>query len=187
MTLGEAAELVEEGSIVGIGGMTIYRRPVAFCRELAKKSVKDLTLFGVTLGIESDLLISCGCVDRVRTSYFGLEYFGLAPNFRKWSENGRLEVVEETEATIVYGLRAAMAYVDFYPASILFGTDILKVRRDIKQVRSPYSNQVYVAIPAIRSDVSIIHVQMADEYVNACIKGQLCIDKELAISSKKQY
>ena len=42
-TLAEAAKLVRNGDMVGIGGMTLYRKPMAFVRELARAGAKDLT------------------------------------------------------------------------------------------------------------------------------------------------
>ncbi|NIV39780.1 MAG: CoA transferase subunit A, partial [Anaerolineae bacterium] len=56
-----------------------------------------MTLVSLTCGFESDLLVGAGRVRRVRTCYFGLESFGLAPMFTRKATAGELEVVEETE------------------------------------------------------------------------------------------
>jgi glutaconate CoA-transferase subunit A len=180
-----AVTLIESGSSIGIGGMTLYRRPMAIVHELIRQRKKQLTLIALTAGIESDLLVGVGAVDTVRTSYFGLEYFGLAPMFTMKMQHKQLNLVEETEATIAFGLRATLANVSFMPARALFGTDILKVRKDIKYVSCPYTGNQYVAIPAIKPAVALIHAVAADEYGNALLKGQLCIDRELALAAKK--
>ena len=37
ITIEQAAELVKPGSMLALGGMTLYRRPVAFVRTLIKR------------------------------------------------------------------------------------------------------------------------------------------------------
>ena len=76
-----AAELVPSGCTLALGGMTLYRRPMAFVRALVQRSIQtgephDLTLLAFTAGLECDLLVGAGMVSRVRTCYFGLEIFG---------------------------------------------------------------------------------------------------------------
>ncbi|MBE0689313.1 MAG: hypothetical protein IH587_04230, partial [Anaerolineae bacterium] len=81
VTLKSAAQLVQDVMTLALGGMTLYRRPVAFVRALLRRPTpaKDLTLLCFTAGIESDLLVGAGCIKTVRSVYFGLESFGLAP------------------------------------------------------------------------------------------------------------
>ena len=79
----EAASLVHHGDMLGLGGMTIYRRPVAFVRSLIQRYQSqnepgELALLAFTAGLESDLLVGAGMISSVRTCYFGLEIFGLA-------------------------------------------------------------------------------------------------------------
>ena len=44
-------------------------------------------------------------VARVRTCYFGFEAFGLAPMFTQAGNLGDIEIVEESEASLSFGLR----------------------------------------------------------------------------------
>jgi glutaconate CoA-transferase subunit A len=81
--LEQAASLVASGSTLGLGGMTLYRRPVTFVGALLQAGVTDLTLVSLTCSFESDLLVGAGRVRRVRTCYFGLEVFGLARHPRR--------------------------------------------------------------------------------------------------------
>jgi glutaconate CoA-transferase, subunit A len=179
-TLSEAISLVQDGDSVAFGGMLIYRRPVKAALELIKQQKKDLTLMGWTLGLEADLLVGMGLAKSIRTSYFGLETFGLAPMFRKKVEAKELEVIEETESTIGMGLRAALQGVGFMPARALIGTDLLQVRSDITTITCPYTNEEYPAIPPWRPKVAIIHTEMADANGNSVISGNRCIDAEIA-------
>jgi len=185
MSLREAAGLVQPGDTLALGGMTLYRRPVAFVRELIRQGTGDLTLLALTAGYESDLLVGAGLVRRVRTCYFGLEVFGLAPMFTSLATAGEVAVIEETEASIAFGLRAALAGVSFMPGQGWRETDLLRVRSDVQLVNDPYSERSYVAFPAIHPDVAVIHARAADRSGNALLGGNLAVDWELSLAAKK--
>jgi len=180
VSLEQAISCVRSGSTVGLGGMTLYRRPVAFVRALLRTGVTDLTLLALTCGYESDLLVGAGRVRRLRTCYFGLEGFGLAPMFTQRATAGEVEIIEETEASLAFGLRATLAGVGFMPSLAWLGTDLPKVRPDVKTVIDPYSGQEYTAFPALHADVAVIHALEADRLGNAKMIGNLCLDRELA-------
>ena len=67
----------------------------------------------------------------------GMEIFGMAPHYRKAVESGSLKITEESEATIALGLRASYLKVPFMPLKGIIGTDLEKVRDDIKQIEVP--------------------------------------------------
>ena len=183
MTLDQAAGLVHSGCTLGLGGMTLYRRPVALVRALLRTEIRDLTLLALTCGFESDLLVGAGRVRQVRTCYFGLEGFGLAPMFTRRATAGEIQVIEETEASLSFGLRATLARVGFMPSLAWMGTDLPRVRPDVKMVQDPYSEQEYTAFPAIAVDVAAIHAPMADQQGNARLGGNLALDRELALAA----
>jgi glutaconate CoA-transferase subunit A len=184
LSLEQAVRQVPSGSTLGLGGMTLYRRPVAFVQALLGTGVAGLTLVSLTCGFESDLLVGAGRVRRVRTCYFGLESFGLAPMFTRRATTGELEVVEETEASLAFGLRATLAGVGFMPSQAWLGTDLFQVRPDVKTVRDPYSDREYTAFPALRADVTVIHASVADQAGNARVTGNLALDRELGLASQ---
>jgi len=189
LSLEEAANMVKSGDRLALGGMTLYRRPVGFVRALLKKYLrdeepKDLTLISFTAGFECDLLVGMGMVSKIRTCYFGLEIFGLAPMFTYYANRGLVEVCEETEASIALGLRAQMAGIGFMPGRGWIGTDLPKLRPDVKTVLDPYSGEELMAYPAIQPDVSVIHALQADTHGNAIIGNNKGIDEELPIASK---
>ena len=184
LPLDQAVELVPSGCILGLGGMTLYRRPVGFVQALLGTGVADLTLIALTCGFEGDLLVGAGRVRRVRTCYFGLESFGLAPMFTRQASSGELEVVEETEASLAFGLRATLAGVGFMPSKAWLGTDLFKVRPDVQTVQDPYSDREYTAFPALGADVTVIHAPLADHAGNARLIGNLALDRELALASE---
>ncbi|MBC7249869.1 MAG: CoA transferase subunit A [Anaerolineae bacterium] len=184
-SLTAAVRLVRPGDTLALGGMTLYRRPVAFVRELIRQGIGDLTLLAFTAGYESDLLVGAGLVQRVRTCYFGLEIFGLAPMFSQRAEQGEIEIIEETEASIAFGLRATLAGVGFMPGQGWIGTDLLRVRPDVKLVTDPYSAHQYVAFPAIKPDVAVIHAPLVTPNGDAVLRGNLAVDRQLALAADR--
>ena len=177
----EAASTVKDGATLALGGMTLYRRPIGFVKALLARPrpPKDLTLLSFTGGLESDLLVGAGCVKRVRSAYFGLEAFGLAPMFTRFAQSQRIEVIEETEASIVMGVRARIAGLGFLPSNAWLGTDLPALRPDVKTVADPYSGEELTAFPAIHCDVAVIHGLAGDRDGNVMINNNLGIDLEL--------
>jgi glutaconate CoA-transferase subunit A len=182
VSLADAVAVVKDNQTLGLGGMTIYRRPVAFARALIRQAEppRNLTLLGFTAGLESDMLVGAGLVRQVRACYFGLESFGLAPMFTSAASAGLLTIIEESEASIANGLRARMAGVGFMPSRAWQGTDMLAVRPDVQCVIDPYSGETLTAFPAIGCDVAVIHVLKADRQGNCRLGGNPTIDLELA-------
>ena len=183
VSLEEAVELVRPGDTLALGGLTLYRRPMAFTRELIRAGTGDLTLLALTAGMESDLLVGAGLIRRVRTCYFGLEVFGLAPMFT--AQASELEIVEESETSLAFGIRAALAGLDALPARAWLGTDLLRVRPDVKVVKGPYDGRPYVAFPAIRPDVLVLHVPIADRQGASVLQGNLSLDREMALAADR--
>lgn len=180
-----AASLVRDGDILSLGGMLLYRRPVAFVGELLRQGTSDLTIMGMTAGFESDLLVGAGRVRRVRTCYFGLEGFGLAPMFTAAAQEGRIEVTEESEASIACGVRAALAGIGFMPSNAWRGTDLASVRPDVQSIVCPYTGETLRAFPALRLNVAVIHAVMADRAGNAVLVGNLALDADLALCADR--
>jgi glutaconate CoA-transferase subunit A len=190
MSIEHAASLVESGDILALGGMTLYRRPMSFIRSLLHRyrtthEPDNLTLFAFTAGIESDLLVGSGMIARTRTCYFGLEIFGLAPMFTYFANRGMIQVIEETEASLAFGLRAQMAGINFMPGRGWLGTDLPDLRPDVRTIIDPYSGEELMAFPAIEPDVAVIHALRADSEGNAQIGKNKGVDEELTLTSKK--
>lgn len=185
ISLAEAAALVRDGDTLALGGMTLYRRPVAFVRALLKTDVRDLTLLCFTAAYESDLLIGAGRVRAVRSCYFGFEAFGLAPMFTARAARGDVRVIEESEGSLAFGLRATLARVGFMPGPGWIGTDMLKVRPDVKVIDDPYTGKPVVVFPAITCDVAVIHALVADRDGNARLGGNRVIDRELSMVAER--
>jgi glutaconate CoA-transferase subunit A len=187
MSLEEAiSTFVSDGDLVGFGGLSFWRKPISACREIIRQNKKDLTLCTFVGGIEIDMLIAAGCASEVRSCFVGMEIFGMAPHFRKAVESGLIKISEESEATIALGLRASYLKVPFMPLKGIIGTDMPKVRKDIKQIEDPLGSGIQVmAVPKIDLDVAIIHVPYADEFGNGNIPGAVWMDADMAKTAKK--
>jgi len=189
-TLKEAVALVPSDCTLALGGLTLYRRPIAFVKELLIRyrqtgEPSNLTLLSFTGGLESDLLLGSGMATCIRTCYIGLEIFGLAPMFTYLANRGEIKIIEETEASLAFGLRAQMAGVGFMPGRGWLGTDLPKLRPDVKTVIDPYSGEELMAFPAVRPDVAVIHTLSSDSEGNSLIGDNKGVDEELVMTANQ--
>jgi glutaconate CoA-transferase subunit A len=185
ISLHEAAALVRPGDTLGVGGMMLYRKPMAFVRELVRQDVGDLTLLGFTSAFEAELLAAAGAVQTLRTCYFGLEFLGLAPVLRRAVERGQVQVIEETEYSLAMGLQAALMQVPYLPSrDSAVGTDYFRVRPDLRRTGCPVTGDVLTWFPAVAPRVAVFHAPMADEAGNTWLGGQYGVDPQLAMAAQ---
>ena len=171
---------IEDGDLIGIGGLSFWRKPVAACREIVRQSKKNLSLCTFVGGIEIDMLIAGGCASEIKSCFVGMEIFGMAPHYRKAVESGAIK------PSIALGLKCSYLKVPFMPLKGIIGTDFPKVRDDIKQFEDPLeSGTQLMALPKIDLDVAILHVPFADEYGNGNIPGAVWLDDDMAKTAKK--
>ncbi len=187
MSLEEAiSTYVQNGDLIGIGGLSFWRKPASACREIIRQEKKDLSICTFVGGIEVDMLIGAGCISEVRASFVGMEVFGMAPHYRKAVETGKVNISEESEASLALGLKCSYLKVPFMPLKGIIGTDFPKVRKDIKQFEDPLgSGTQLMALPKIDLDVAILHVPYADEFGNGNIAGAVWLDDDMAKTAKK--
>jgi glutaconate CoA-transferase subunit A len=177
---------VQNGDLIGLGGLSFWRKAISACREIIRQNKKDLSLCSFVGGLEVDMLIAGECVSEVRSCFVGMEIFGMAAHYRKAVESGSIKISEESEATIALGLRASYLKVPFMPLKGIIGTDLPKVRNDIKQIEDPLGSGTQImAVPKIDLDVAILHVPYADEYGNGNIAGTVWMDADMAKTAKK--
>ncbi|MFW9821900.1 MAG: CoA transferase subunit A [Candidatus Thorarchaeota archaeon] len=177
---------VQNGDLIGFGGLSFWRKPMSACKEIIRQNRKNLSICTFVGGIEIDMLIAGGCVSEARSCFVGMEIFGMAPHYRKAAESGLIKISEESEATIALGLRASYLKVPFMPIKGIIGTDMPKVRNDIKQIEDPLGSGTQVmAVPKIDLDVAILHIPYADEFGNGNIPGAVWMDADMAKTAKK--
>jgi glutaconate CoA-transferase subunit A len=153
---------IKPGMTIGIGGWGSRRKPMALVRALARSGVNDLTVvsFG---GPDVGLLIAAGCVRRVVCGFVSLDSIPLEPHYRRARQAGAIELTEFDEGMMQFGLFAATQRLPFLPTRAGLGSDVLAVNTGLRTVRSPYDDgEELVAVPALRLDVALVHLNRAD-------------------------
>ncbi len=170
MSASQAIESLADGMTIGIGGWGPRRKPMALVRELLRSDLKDLTIVAYG-GADVGMLCAAGKVRKVVYAFVSLDFIPLEPYFRKARQQGSIETFEIDEGMMLLGLRAAAWGCPYIPTQIGIGTDILTVNPQLKMVDSPYDDKEWVAMPALKLDAALIHVDRADERGVCQIKG----------------
>ena len=184
----EAMADIPDGCKIIAGGVHLSNTPMALVRELVRNAARDLEIIPTpATGLWVDMLIAAGAVRKVHVSYIGLEFLGLAPNFRRAAEAGKIEVLDVDEPTIFHGLRAAasgLPFVVFPPIHLL--TDLPRVSPGVyKEIVNPFTGEPAVAVPPLRPDVCLVHVAKADVYGNGLSLGGRHMEDIITKASKR--
>jgi glutaconate CoA-transferase subunit A len=131
------------------------------------------------------MLLAVGSVETVRSSYVGLDIVGFAPIFTEGVQQGKLRYVEETEATLMFGMKATIYRLPYMPSRALVGSQIVTVREDLQEYDCQLSGERLVAIPPVAADVAFIHGHKADRAGNVQIHGTMGNDIEIAKVCRK--
>jgi glutaconate CoA-transferase subunit A len=153
---------LQPGMTIGIGGWGSRRKPMALVRAIARSGLTGLTVvsFG---GPDVGLLIAAGAVRRVVTGFVSLDSIPLEPHFRRARQDGTIELTELDEGMMHWGLLAATQRLPFLPIRAGLGSDALRVNPSLRTIRSPYEDaEELVAMPALRLDVALVHMNRAD-------------------------
>ena len=145
---------------------------MAMTRAIIERGVRNLDLVCVpTGGLQVDQLIGAGLVRSVETSAVSLGEAGGAPRFNAAVTEGAVRLKDATCPAILAGLTAAQKGSPFMPLRGLIGTDLLRHRDDWRVIDNPLADggDPIVLIPAIKPDVTIIHVPLADRFGNVWI------------------
>ena len=170
MSAADVVAQLDDGMTIGIGGWATRRKPMALVREIARSSLKDLTVVSYG-GPDVGLLCATGKVKKLVFAFVSLDHYPLEPHFRAARQAGAIEVLEVDEGMFHWGLRAAAMNLPFLPTRCGIGTDIIRQRGfDFKTVRSPYGDgEELVAMPALNLDVALIHAQRSDAKGNLLV------------------
>jgi len=205
MTLDEAIrEYVKNGSHISIGGFTINRNPMAAVYEIIRQGIRNLHLYAHSNGQGADELIGGGCVSRMDIAYGGNgKYAPTCIRFRKAVQEGSIQVEDYSNFQMTLRFMAGAMGVPFLPTLSALGTDLVNVwgfseemrRQDDKMpnrkmvvIDNPFDGwldtQKVVLVPAIQTDLTILHVQKADRQGTGRILGLTFADIEQAKSAK---
>ncbi len=190
------AELLPDGCSVAMGLQLEQMTPFAAGHEIMRQNRRGLTLIGPISDILFDQMIGGGCVDRVIAAWVGNVMMGQAYNFRREVESGRVKVTDMTNFTIALALQAASMGVPFLPTRTALGSDVARENPFFADVQDPFASTKYQvpsnkdvgklhAIKALSPDVTIVHVQRADEQGNAHCWGNFGVMIEGVRAAKK--
>jgi glutaconate CoA-transferase subunit A len=170
MSAEQAIAQISDGMTVGIGGWGPRRKPMALIREILRSDLTDLTIVAYG-GADVGMLCAAGKVKKVIFAFVSLDFIPLEPYFRQARQNGSIQVMEVDEGMLLLGLRAAAWKIPFIPTNVGLGTDVIKNNSDLAIIASPYDEKDWVAMPALKLDVSLVHVDKADTRGVCQIKG----------------
>ena len=172
MTIDEVVAQLEDGMTIGIGGWGPRRKPMALVRAILRSDLTDLTVVSWG-GADVGLLLRAGKVRKLVYAFVSLDSVPLEPNFQRARQTGAIaEVVELDEGMFQTGLRAAAQRLPFLPMRAGLGSDVMVNNPGLRTVTSPYDDgQELVAVPALKLDVALVHLNRADAHGNATYLG----------------
>jgi len=171
MTEADVVGELQSGMTIGIGGWGSRRKPMSLVRAILRSDLSDLTLvtFG---GPDAGLLLAAKKVRRLVFGFVSLDSIALEPHYRAARQAGAVEVTELDEGMLQWGLYAAACRLPFLPTRVGLGSDLLRFNTDLRTVRSPYGDgEELVAVPALRLDAALVHLNRADARGNAQYLG----------------
>ena len=187
MNMADIVGQLESGMSIGIGGWGARQKPMALIHEIVKSDLKDLTIVSYG-GCDVGMLASARKIKKLIFSFVSLDAIPLEAHFRRARSAGEFEVMEIDEGMFQLGLKAAAQNLDFLPCVAGLGTDVMTYNPDIKTIKSPYSDDLYVAMPALHLDVALCHVSEADQRGNSWIGGpDMFFDEWFCRAAKTAY
>ena len=187
MNVADIISQLQDGMTIGIGGWGARQKPMALIREIVKSDLKDLTIVSYG-GCDVGMLASARKIKKLVFSFVSLDAIPLEAHFRRARSAGEFEVMEIDEGMFQLGLKAAAQNLDFLPCVAGLGTDVMTYNPEIKTIKSPYSDDHYVAMPAIQLDVALCHVTEADKHGNSWIGGpDMFFDEWFCRAAKTAY
>nr|WP_206440658.1 CoA transferase subunit A [Streptomyces scabichelini] len=176
MSAEEVVGRLESGMTIGIGGWGSRRKPMALVRALLRSGITDLTVVSYG-GPDVGMLAAAGKIRKLVAAFATLDSIPLEPHYRAARESGALELMEIDEAMFMWGLHAAANRLPFIPVRAGLGSDVLRVNPGLRTVTSPYEDETtgvqetFVAMPALRMDAALVHVNRADRRGNGQYLG----------------
>jgi glutaconate CoA-transferase subunit A len=176
LTPDEVVAELHDGMTIGIGGWGSRRKPMALVRAILRSPLRDLAVVSYA-GPDVGLLIASGQARRIVTGFASLDSIALEPHFRNGRQHGTIELTELDEGMLHWGLLAAAHRLPFLPIRAGLGSDVMRVNPGLRTIRSPYEDMEHedgeelVAMPALRLDAALVHMNRADAAGNGQYLG----------------
>jgi glutaconate CoA-transferase, subunit A len=170
MTEDEVVGRLRSGMTIGIGGWGSRRKPMSLIRAILRSDLADLTVVSYG-GPDVGLLCAAGKVRKLVFGFVSLDSIPLDPHFRRARQAGAIEVAEFDEGMFQLGLYAASTRVPFLPTRAGLGSLVVETNPDLRTVANPYGEGEFLAMPALRLDAALVHMNRADAAGNAQFLG----------------
>jgi acyl CoA:acetate/3-ketoacid CoA transferase alpha subunit len=188
LTADEIVAELRDGMTIGIGGWGSRRKPMALVRAILRSTLRDLTVVSYA-GPDVGLLVASRQARRIVTGFASLDSIALEPHFRNARQHGTVELTELDEGMLHWGLLAAAHRLPFLPIRAGLGSDVMRVNPWLRTVRSPYEDdeqplgggvwggrppgpaEELVAMPPLRLDAALVHMNRADAAGNGQYLG----------------
>jgi len=181
------AHYVPDGASVAISLALEPLIPFAAAHEMIRQQKRDLTLIGPISDILFDQLIGAGCVAKITAAWAGNVSEGLGYCYRRAAEKGiphAITIEDHSNFTIALALLAGSLGSPYIPTRTTLGSDIPNQNPTLLRRQSPLDGSPLLLVPAVRPDVTIMHVQRSDEDGNAHAWGNLGICEEAILAAK---
>jgi glutaconate CoA-transferase subunit A len=187
--------LVRDGDTVAIEGFT-HLIGFAAGHEIIRQRRRDLTLARLTPDLIYDQMVAAGVARKLIFSWLGNPGVGSLHAVRRRVEavesagqdsarEPQLELEEYSHFGMVGRYTAGAMNLPFFPIRSYFESDLPAVNPLIREVRSPYGDEVIYAVPPLKPDVTIVHAQRADAAGNTQVWGLLGCQKEAAFAADR--
>jgi glutaconate CoA-transferase subunit A len=185
-TIDDIVAELRDGMVIGIGGWSTRRKPMALVRAIARSPLRDLTIVSYG-GPDVGMLAASGKIARLIFAFVSLDHIPLDPHFRAARQAG-LRVWELDEGLLHWGLRAAAMRLPFLPSRVGLGTDIAH-QPEFRTLVSPYDDaETLLAMPAIPLDAALLHVHRADPAGNTLtLSPDPFFDELMARAARRVY
>lgn len=171
MTLEDVVAELRSGMTIGIGGWASRRKPMALVRAIVNSELRDLTVvsFG---GPDVGLLCAAGKVKHLIYGFVSLDTIALEPHFRRARESAAITVTEYDEGMLYWALLGGASRLPFLPHRAGLGSGVMTHNPGLRTVVSPYEDgEELVAVPGVRLDAALVHLNRADTSGNAQLLG----------------
>jgi glutaconate CoA-transferase subunit A len=188
MTEADVIRQLSDGMTIGIGGWGSRRKPMSLVRAILRSKLQDLTVVSYG-GPDVGLLCAAGKVTKVISGFVSLDSIPLEPHYRAARQRGAIEAVDLDEGMLQWGLYAAANRLPFLPTRAGLGSDVPVLWPELKTVKSPYADgEELLAMPALKLDVALIHMNRADQAGNGQFLGpDVYFDDLFCMAAAKRF
>jgi glutaconate CoA-transferase, subunit A len=178
--------LVPDGAVLGIGGSTLSRTPLAMIWALIRAGRERLVCARGISSTEGELMFAAGASRHIVTSWFSQGIvWGVSRIMRLYVETKGARFEEWSHLAMGLRFRAGAMGVPFLPMRAMLGSDLIGRLPEVKMIDCPFTGEKLALVPALNPDVALIHVQRCDAYGNAQIDGLPFMDLDLAMAANR--